>query len=124
MGDNFTFGIEEEYFLVDAETKTVCCRMPEKFLVAAREATDGKVRGEFLQSQIEVATAPQTSLMLARAELRSLRQIVGAVAAEHRLGILAAGTHPTPPAGEAAGTPQDRHARGRPDLEVARPPTS
>src|SRR5262249_56299874 len=94
MGENFTFGIEEEYFLVDAETKTVCCHMPEKFLAAAREATDGKVRGEFLQSQIEVATAPQTSLMLARAELRSLRQIVGAVAAEHRLASRAPGTHP------------------------------
>jgi len=118
MGDNFTFGIEEEYFLVDAETKTVCCRMPEKFLVAAREATDGKVRGEFLQSQIEVATAPQTSLMLARAELRSLRQIVGAVAAEHRLAILAAGTHPTALWGDAVQTPKERYDAVMHDLQM------
>jgi len=56
--DKYTFGIEEEYFLVDAGTKFVTRAMPEAFLAAAKAATNGQVRGEFLQSQLEVATLP------------------------------------------------------------------
>jgi len=64
MGGDFTFGIEEEYFLVDAETKLVARRMPEAFLVAAQAATNGRVSGEFLQSQIEVASSTPEELGL------------------------------------------------------------
>ena len=49
----YSFGIEEEYFLVDADTKFVARAMPQAFLKAAKAALDGKVTGEFLQSQIE-----------------------------------------------------------------------
>ena len=68
MTDEYTFGIEEEYFLVDAETKSVTRAMPEAFLDAAKEATNGQVVGEFLQSQIEVgdAAASPTSAPRAR----------------------------------------------------------
>src|SRR5882672_8480093 len=71
MVDNFRFrfGIEEEYFLVDAQTKRVARRMPEKFLMAANKATDGLVTGEFLQSQLEVATSPHFSFANARSQL-------------------------------------------------------
>src|SRR5262245_9789160 len=118
MADNFTFGIEEEYFLVDAETKLITRRMPEKFLAAANEATDGHVMGEFLQSQIEVATAPNSSLASARAELRRLRQTVAAVAAEHGLAILAAGTHPTALWGNSLQTPKERYDVVMHDLQM------
>ena len=40
MTDAFTFGIEEEYFLVDAETKFVNRKMPDGFLAAAKKATE------------------------------------------------------------------------------------
>ena len=43
MAGNFTFGIEEEYFLVDAETKSVARGMPQAFFEAARKATGGRV---------------------------------------------------------------------------------
>jgi carboxylate-amine ligase len=95
MTDAYTLGIEEEYFLVDARTKLVTRAMPEAFLAAAREATNGQVMGEFLQSQIEVRTLPHHDIRTARAELRHLRQTVAKIAAEHGLAILAAGTHPT-----------------------------
>jgi glutamate---cysteine ligase / carboxylate-amine ligase len=91
----YSFGIEEEYFLVDAETKFVMRAMPEGFLNAAKTALGGKVTGEFLQSQIEVVTAPMTDIAEARMELRGLRKTLAAVAAEHRLAIMASGTHPT-----------------------------
>jgi len=93
--NGFKVGIEEEYFLVDAETKSVARAMPEGFLDAANKATGGQVKGEFLQSQVEAATLPHTDMMTAREELRYLRQTVAKIAADHGLAILAAGTHPT-----------------------------
>src|SRR5437667_8094027 len=95
MEGNFKFGIEEEYFLVDAETKLVTRRMSDAFFKAALSATDGRIAREFLQAQIEVITSPHTNMADARAELRDLRHTVAAVAAEHGLAILASGTHPT-----------------------------
>ena len=61
---DFSFGIEEEYFLVDAETKALARAMPAPFLEAAQRAAKracgGQVTREMLQAQIEVATAPHT----------------------------------------------------------------
>ena len=95
MADDYTFGMEEEYFLVDAETKLVARGMPPEFFEAARKATDDRMRGELLQSQVEVVTRPHVDVASARNELRELRRTVAKVAAEHGLAILAAGTHPT-----------------------------
>jgi carboxylate-amine ligase len=91
----FSFGIEEEYFLVDRETMTVARRMPDGFFAAAKAALGERVTGEFLQSQIEIVTAPQTDMAASREELRRLRRTLGEVAHAHGLAILAAGTHPT-----------------------------
>jgi carboxylate-amine ligase len=91
----FSFGIEEEYFLVDADTKAVVRERPEAFLKAAKIALGENVTSEFLQAQIEVLTPPQTCLREAAAALHALRHRVAAVAADHGLAILAAGTHPT-----------------------------
>ena len=95
MPDRYSFGIEEEYFLVDAQTKSVARTMHDGFLQAAKDATGGRVTGEFLQSQIEVQTPPYSDMASAREDLRKLRQTVAGIAAEHGLAILAAGTHPT-----------------------------
>src|SRR5712671_7086556 len=118
MSGQFTFGIEEEYFLVDAETKLIARRMPAAFLNAAQEATGGHVCGEFLQSQIEVTSSTHTDIADARAELRRLRQAVAAVAAEHGLAILAAGTHPTAFWSSALQTPADRYDQVMEDLQM------
>jgi len=50
MPDTYRIGIEEEYFLVDAATKSAMRAMPEAFLAAAKAATNDQVVGEFLQS--------------------------------------------------------------------------
>jgi carboxylate-amine ligase len=95
MPDTYRIGIEEEYFLVDAATKSAMRAMPEAFLAAAKAATNDQVVGEFLQSQIEVKTLAHADIKTAAAELRHLRQVLARIAAEHDLAILAAGTHPT-----------------------------
>ena len=71
MPDRYSFGIEEEYFLVDAQTKSVARTMHDGFLQAAKDATGGRVTGEFLQSQIEVQTPPYIDMASAREDLRS-----------------------------------------------------
>src|SRR2546423_13594452 len=109
MPHEYRFGIEEEYFIVDAASKTVAREMPEAFLADAKQATGERVHGEFLQSQIEAATVPHTCMRSAGAELRFLRQTVAAIAAQHGLAIFAAGTHPTALWKRSQQTPTERY---------------
>jgi carboxylate-amine ligase len=118
MAGDYTFGIEEEYFLVDAETKLVARGMPQAFFEAAQAATDGRMHGEFLQSQIEVVSTPHHTMAGARAELRELRTTIAAVAAEHGLAILAAGTHPTAVWGQSRQTQKERYDVVMHDLQM------
>ena len=92
---SFSFGIEEEYFLVDSGTKAVARKMPDGFFAAAKAALGEQVTGEFLQSQIEIVTAPQTDTAAARQNLHHLAANARRVATAHGLAIMAAGTHPT-----------------------------
>jgi carboxylate-amine ligase len=118
MVHDFKIGIEEEYFLVDAATKAVSRSMPKGFLETAKTATAGQVKGEFLQSQIEVATLPHHDIKTAHAELRHLRQTVARIAAEHGLAILAAGTHPTADWGKSQQSIGDRYDVVMDDLQM------
>src|SRR5258707_5615417 len=118
MKDKYRFGIEEEYFLVNAETKLATRAMPEAFLRAAKAATNGQVMGEFLQSQIEVATLPHHDIRTAHAELRHLRQIVAKIAAEHGLAIPAAGPHPTADWGWSQQSAGERYDTVMDDLQM------
>jgi carboxylate-amine ligase len=111
-------GIEEEYFLVDADTKAAAREMPAAFLDDAKQATGGRIKGEFLQSQIEAATVPHTGMAEACAELRFLRQTVAAIAAKHGLAIFAAGTHPTAFWKRSQQTQADRYDIVMDDLQM------
>jgi carboxylate-amine ligase len=122
MEHDFSFGIEEEYFLVDAETKALARAMPTPFFEAAKRAAKracgGQVTREMLQAQIEVATAPHTDMNAAHAQLRELRRTVAAIAAEHSLAIIAAGTHPTASGFEARQTESERYDAVVDDLQM------
>jgi glutamate---cysteine ligase / carboxylate-amine ligase len=118
MADVFRFGIEEEFFLVDADTKSAARAMPAAFLAAAQKATGGQVTGELLQSQVEIATLPHTDMATAREELRFLRQSVAQIAADHGLAILAAGTHPTAAWTDMQQTESERYDAVMLDLQM------
>jgi glutamate---cysteine ligase / carboxylate-amine ligase len=91
----FSFGIEEEYFLVDRIGGAVVRRMPDGFLADAKAEMGDRVSGEFLQSQIEIVTPPHTCANAARDEVRALRTRLGEIAERYGMAIMAAGTHPT-----------------------------
>lgn len=95
MSDTRRFGIEEEFFVVDAETKAVMRRMPQSFFDAAKARLGDRVRSEMLQSQVEITSSVHSSAASARNELKAMRGLLGQVAADHGLAILASGTHPT-----------------------------
>jgi carboxylate-amine ligase len=118
MASDYSFGIEEEYFLVHADTKLVARGMPDAFFKAAEAATGGRISREFLQSQVEVISSTHTNLAEAHAELRHLRHTLAAVAAEHGLAILAAGTHPTALWTAALQTPKERYDAVMDDLQM------
>jgi glutamate---cysteine ligase / carboxylate-amine ligase len=114
----FRFGIEEEYFLVDADTKAIAPTVPKALFAAAKTLTRGRVKREFLQQQIEVATKPHVDILEARAELCELRQMLATIAAPHGLAILAAGTHPTAAWTEAQQTKAERYDSVMHDLQM------
>ena len=118
MAEAFTFGMEEEYFLVDAATKVLARDVPAAFFDDAKEASDGRISTEFLQPQVEVITSPHVHMEDARVELRTLRRTVSTVAARHGLAILAAGTHPTAFWREAQQTDKQRYDTVMDDLQM------
>ncbi len=116
--DLFQFGIEEEYFLSDAQTLQVSSETPDALFRAADFGTSGHVGREFLQAQIEVATEPHCKCGDSKLELRHLRQNAAAAATQHGLAILACGTHPLASWRESVQSPKDRYAKVMDDLQM------
>ena len=92
---DYSFGIEEEYFLADRHTLEVAIETPNELFEAANWSTGGQAMREMLQSQLEVATNVHVDIADAREELRFLRREVANVAAQYGFVIMACGTHPT-----------------------------
>ncbi len=113
----FTIGIEEEYLLVDLETRNLISDCPPTMLAQCEELLEGQVTPEFLQSQIEVGTRVMTTLPDARAELARLRKTVAQVAKEHGMAIIAASTHPFTAWDTQRRTAKERYASLERDLQ-------
>src|SRR5947209_10186514 len=90
----YTFGIEEEYFVVSRKTGNIKTELPAAFMKDARKKLGGQLMHEILQSQIEVATKPALAPADAAEQLRGFRTTLAGIGQEHGIGILAAGTHP------------------------------
>jgi carboxylate-amine ligase len=91
--DDFTIGVEEEYQIINPETRALRPRAA-RVLPNAQEDLGEEVTNEFYLSQIEIGTPVCHTLAEVRAELVRLRR--GVVEAAQRDGsrIAAAGTHP------------------------------
>jgi glutamate---cysteine ligase / carboxylate-amine ligase len=118
MQQSFSFGIEEEYFLVDAAVGSVVRTMPEAFFEAAKKAVKDTCGGQVTSEMLQGQTAPHTDMRAAREELRHLRRTLAEVGAEHGLAILAAGTHPTASWQNARQTESERYDAVMEDLQM------
>lgn len=89
----FTFGIEEEYHLIDLTSRDLRAA-PPGFLEQCQKRLGDRVSPEFLATQIEIGTPVCTSFADARAEIARLRKAIGEIAAGHGMAPIAAATHP------------------------------
>ncbi len=89
----FTFGIEEEYHLVNLTTRDLA-PAPAALMEACTERLGERVSPEFLRSQIEIGTGVASSFSEARKEIAELRTVIAGLAREHGLAPIASGTHP------------------------------
>jgi len=90
----FTIGIEEEYLLVERDSRDLASDPPDALLAECEKQLKELVKPEFLKSQIEVATGVCASVAQARRDLVKLRRTVADIADQHGLAPIAASTHP------------------------------
>ncbi|NNC43958.1 MAG: carboxylate-amine ligase [Acidimicrobiia bacterium] len=91
---SFTIGIEEEYLIVDLETRELVREAPEGLMADCKKLLGNQASPEFLQSQIEVGTNVCGSIGQLRQELTDLRLGVAEVTGRYGLAPMAASTHP------------------------------
>ncbi|MEQ8697786.1 MAG: carboxylate-amine ligase [Bauldia litoralis] len=115
---SFTLGIEEEYFLVDRQSRDLVRERPEKMMAELERRCAGQIVPEFLNAQIEVGTKVCGSLAEARADLATLRRTIAEVAGEYGLAIIAASTHPFAAWGDQTHTNKERYNVLASDLQA------
>jgi carboxylate-amine ligase len=115
---SFTIGIEEEYLLVDRQSRDLATDPPETLMSECEQRLEGRVSPEFLQSQIEVGTHKCGTVKEACAEIAHLRKTVGEVASEHGLALLASSTHPFAAWEEQKHTDKERYNILARDMEA------
>ena len=93
MFDQFTLGIEEEFQIVDPNTRELRSHVSE-FLEEGKMILGEQIKPEMIQSMIEVGTGICKNIQEARADITRLRSIISALAAKTNLRIVAASTHP------------------------------
>lgn len=91
---SFTIGIEEEYLVVDRESRDLIQRPPKEMWDRLGEVLGSKVTPEFLKAQIEVGTKVCANLKEAREDLAGLRRNLSEVVNEYGAAIIASSTHP------------------------------
>ena len=114
---NFTVGVEEEYLLVDRQSRDLIREAPLAMLERCGEALGNQVTTEFLQSQVEIGTKVCETISEARADLSWLRGTVARFAAEDGMGLIAASTHPFALWTDQKPTEKDRYLELAQDMQ-------
>ncbi len=106
----FTMGVEEEYLLVDQETRALIVDPPQSLMSECEALCGTQVTSELLRSQIEVGTKVCNNVQEAHEDLIRLRKIIVDVANNHGLAPIAASTHPFSSWTEQKQTEKDRYS--------------
>ncbi|HEY8565548.1 MAG TPA: carboxylate-amine ligase [Beijerinckiaceae bacterium] len=114
----FRFGIEEEYFVNDAEKRDAARGRMQEFQKVCLSRFDGAVQREMLEPQIEVATPPSADFAEARAYLAQHRRSIADCAAEFGLTVMASGTHPVAAWNRVRANAQPRYGKVMHDLQM------
>lgn len=93
MFEQFTLGIEEEFQIVDPNTRELKSHVSE-ILAEGKLLLGEKIKPEMIQSMIEVGTGVCANIGEAREDISKLRCIISSLAKKKGLEIVAASTHP------------------------------
>ncbi len=93
MPDDFTIGVEEEFFLVDVESRRLR-PVAGEVLPGAAAVDHGEVGAELQQCQIETGTRICHTLEEVAEEVACLRRTASAAAREEGCAVASSGTHP------------------------------
>lgn len=91
--ESFTIGIEEEYQIIDPESRELTSYIQE-FLEEGQLLLQDQIKAEFLQSQVEVGSNICRNIHEAREDLVRLRRAVTELADAKGVCVAAASTHP------------------------------
>jgi len=114
----FTIGIEEEYLIVDRETRELVREAPEGLMEDCKKLLGTQASAEFLQSQIEIGTNVCSSTQELTEELQRLRGGVAEVTGRYGLAPMAASTHPFADWSEQLNTDDARYRELAEDLKT------
>ncbi len=90
----FTIGMEEEYFVVDRDSRDLVSDLPDLLLSKLEDPPVGATSPEFIRSQIEIGTPVSSDVSELGDHLRTMRRFVSETVSEHNMAIIAASTHP------------------------------
>ena len=105
----FTIGVEEEYFVVDRETRNLVPDLPDKLRKALETPPVGMTSPEFIRSQIEIGTPVSRDVQELSEYLAVMRRFVVDTVAEENMAIIAASTHPFAVWGDQRYTDKERY---------------
>ena len=114
-----TLGVEEEYLLINPETRGAAANPPKGFFKTCKEKLGDRVTPEFLRCQIEIATGICETVGDARSEIAEMRGTIARVAIDHDLRLMAASTHPFTPWTHQKATQGERYQQLEADLQGA-----
>lgn len=89
-----TLGVEEEYLLIDPETRDLVPEPSPDFMAACKDKLGAHVTPEFLKCQVEIGTPVCADISDARHHLTALRSVIINTAEKHGMRVMAASTHP------------------------------
>jgi len=93
MQTKFTVGIEEEFQIIDPETRNLRSSVTE-ILADGQDLLHDQIKQEMFQAMVEVGTVICHDVEEARAEVIHLRKTVSGLAEKQGARMVASGTHP------------------------------
>lgn len=105
----FTIGVEEEYFVVDRDTRNLVPDLPNRLLAALESPPVGMTSPEFIRSQVEIGTPVSQDVAELSEYLGVMRRFVSDTVSEWNMAIIAASTHPFAVWGDQRRTDKERY---------------
>lgn len=115
---SFTMGIEEEFMVVDPETRELRSHLQEEMFAQGEERLQDQIKREMHQPVIEVGTNVCANVHEARVEVTKLRSEIISLARKNGMRIAAAGTHPFTHWSSVPITDNERYAKLIYDLQM------